>query len=175
MPLLGSCVSSSPSRLSSHKQGLDHPVMASLTSLPHLPPFVSRSYSSSSSSSITRLSPSKIQRVTIMSPRRPLSDKRSVAPISAVDEVSVVDPPPPPPFSEDKSELIASLKLKLLVIRSYFFTCCFFCFCLRLIRLEWFLFLVNCKALFNLVLLIMPVCAFVGLLLRLTPSIVLLN
>jgi hypothetical protein len=118
MPLLGSCVSSSPSRLSSHKQGLEHPtVMASLTSLPHLPPFVSHS-SSSSSSSITRLSPSKIQRVTIMSPRRPLSGKRSVAPISAVDEVSVVDPPPPPPFSEDKSEIIASLKLKLLVIRS---------------------------------------------------------
>ncbi|KAE8076069.1 hypothetical protein FH972_014742 [Carpinus fangiana] len=111
MPVLGSCVSSSPSRLSRHKQGLEHPVMASLTSLPHLPPFVSHS---SSSSSITCLSPSKIQRVTIMSPRRPLSGKRSVAPISAVDEVSVVDPPPPPPFSEDKSELIACLKLKLL-------------------------------------------------------------
>jgi hypothetical protein len=118
MPLFGSYLSSSPSRLSIHKQGLTHAVMASLTSLPHLPPFVS--HSSSSSCSIRRLSPGKIHTVTFMSPRRSRSGKRSLAPISAVDDVSVVDSPPPPrpPSWGDKSELIAFLKLKLLVIRS---------------------------------------------------------
>ncbi|KAG6732495.1 hypothetical protein I3842_01G181300 [Carya illinoinensis] len=88
--------------------------MASLTSLPHLQQFVSQS--SYSSSSIRHLSPSKTHRVTIQSPRRSRLGKLCLVPRSALDEVPVVDPPPPlsPSSSGDKSELISSLKLKLL-------------------------------------------------------------
>ncbi|KAF5465906.1 hypothetical protein F2P56_015866 [Juglans regia] len=85
-----------------------------LTSLPHLQQFFSQS--SSSSSSIRHLSPSKTHRVTTQSPRRSRLGKLSPVPRSALDEVPVVDSPPPlsPSSSEGKFELISSLKLKLL-------------------------------------------------------------
>ncbi|KAK7846971.1 plastid-lipid-associated protein 6 [Quercus suber] len=92
-----------------------------MASLSLLPTFVSLSpspslspSSSSSSSSVTCLSPSRIHTVTVHSPRWSRSAKRSLVPRSTLDEVSVIDPPPPPPPSEPKSDLIESLKLKLL-------------------------------------------------------------
>ncbi|KAB1205324.1 putative plastid-lipid-associated protein 6, chloroplastic [Morella rubra] len=88
--------------------------MASLTSLPHSPPSVSRS--SRTTCAIMCLRPSKIHTVTTKSPERFRSGKLSLVTRSALDEVSVANPPPPPPpsSSEPKPELIASLKLKLL-------------------------------------------------------------
>ena len=57
--------------------------------------------------------------------------KRSFLLKSALDEVSVFDPPPPPSEGA-KIELIASLKIKLLVslviiFRTYFWVCAGFC------------------------------------------------
>lgn len=93
-----------------------------MASLPLLSTFVSHSSSPSllpsSSCSIRCLRPTKIHTFTTHSPRRCRSVKRSLAPRSALDEVSVVDPPPPPPpppsSSGPKPELIDSSKLKLL-------------------------------------------------------------
>ncbi|GMY27091.1 plastid-lipid-associated protein 6, chloroplastic [Fagus crenata] len=93
-----------------------------MASLPLLSTFVSHSSSPSllpsSSCSIRCLRPTKIHTFTTHSPRRCRSVKRSLAPRSALDEVSVVDPPPPPPpppsSSGQKPELIDSSKLKLL-------------------------------------------------------------
>lgn len=91
-----------------------------MASLPLLSTFVSHSSSPSllpsSSCSIRCLRPTKIHTFTTHSPRRCRSVKRSLAPRSALDEVSVVDPPPPPPPSSSgpKPELIDSSKLKLL-------------------------------------------------------------
>ncbi|KAM4116951.1 hypothetical protein ACB094_02G088700 [Castanea mollissima] len=87
------------------------PTFVSLSPSPSLSP---SSSSSSSSSSVTCISPSRIHTVTVHSPRWSRSAKRSLVPRSTLDEVSVIDPPPPPPPSEPKSELIESLKLKLL-------------------------------------------------------------
>lgn len=87
-----------------------------MASLPLLSTFVSHSSSPSllpsSSCSIRCLRPTKIHTFTTHSPRRCRSVKRSLAPRSALDEVSVVDPPPS--SSGPKPELIDSSKLKLL-------------------------------------------------------------
>ena len=110
-------------------------IMASLTLAPlsHSPTFLS---SSTSTQGVTKnLSfPSPTRRRLLVNGKEYQSRRRSlVLRRSAVDDVPVLDPPPPPPpdcSESDKTELIASLKLKLLVsfsilwTRSSFFSVC---------------------------------------------------
>lgn len=101
--------------------------MASLSFLFHSPTFLSQSSSSSftSSSTVCFLPGNTLavaKTLSFQSPRRRRLlvnenqfQSRSFVLRSALDEVSVLDPPPPSGSERDKSELIASLKLKLLV------------------------------------------------------------
>lgn len=99
--------------------------MASLSSVLNTPTCICQTFLSSSSTTKCAL-PSKIHAVTKASlyicPKQHglfIKDsnhrKRSVVLRSGPDEVSVLDPPPSSQNDEGKSELITSLKLKLLV------------------------------------------------------------
>ncbi|XVF38494.1 hypothetical protein REPUB_Repub20aG0106900 [Reevesia pubescens] len=86
--------------------------MASLSSLLETPTSIfSSSYSFTNNSLNIQKGFPFLVKVNRQHPQR----KRSSVLKSALDEVSVLDPPPPPPPSEDaKTQLISSLKLKLL-------------------------------------------------------------
>ncbi|KAA8548843.1 hypothetical protein F0562_000527 [Nyssa sinensis] len=100
--------------------------MASLLQSPTLLSQSSRSSYHHPTSSVTCFHPRYIHTTTqtrnlqsLISQRRNGRPKRNLIRRSAISEVSVLDPPPPPfGYQESKSELIASLKLKLLSVVS---------------------------------------------------------